>query len=195
MILATMPDRTNTVQLASKMGGAAGFGLAGGTSYILAGATSHDRLGSDTYKRLNVGLLGFSSLSLVAIPGEAAFHPSFGVAVLLLAFLGFVKGFGAIVSYKGWRRGVDPESDVLAPKEMIGEFVSGVKSTLGGIYDTPRKGFVYLMYLLLVLAGGFSALMQGMFNMTVSCDWYDKILSRASVLTACAHSTPHHCFR
>jgi hypothetical protein len=171
LILATMPDRTNTVQLASKMGGAAGYGLAAGTSYILAGATSHDRLGSDTYKRLNFGLLGSSLLSLVAIPGEAAFHPSFGVALLLTGFMEFVKGFGAIVSYNGWRRGVDPESDVLAPKEMIGEFVSGVKSTLVGIYNTPRKGFVYLMYFFLVLAGLFSALMQGIFNMGVSCDW------------------------
>lgn len=195
LILAGMPDRTNTVRLASKMGGAAGYGLAAGTSYILAGATSHDRLGSDTYKRLNVGLLGSSLLSLVAIPGEAAFHPNFGVAVLLSGFMGFVKGFGAIVSYEGWRRGVDPQSDALAPKEMIGEFVSGVKSTLGGIYNTPRKGFVYLTYFSLVLAGGFSALMQGIFNLGVSCDWCDCSLSRASILTACAHSTPHRCFR
>ena len=194
LILATMPDRTNTVQLASKMGGAAGYGLAAGTSYILAGATTHDRLGSDTYKRLNVGLLGSSLLSLVAIPGEAAFHPSFGVAVLLSAFMAFVKGFGAMTSYKGWRKGVDPESDTLAPKEMFGEFVSGIKSSLGGIYHTPRKGFVYLMYFLLVLAGGFSALMQGMFNMGVSCDWCGFSLSRASVLTACTHSTPLLCF-
>jgi hypothetical protein len=173
LILAAMPDRTNTAQLASKVGGAAGYGLAAGTCYILAGATSHDRLGSDTYKRLNVGLFGSSLLSLIAIPGEAAFHPSFGVAVLLLSFMGFVKGYGASVSYNGWRRGVDPESDAGAPRKMIREFLSGVKSTLGGIYNTPRKGFVYLMYFLLVLAGGFSALMQGMFNMGVSSKWCD----------------------
>lgn len=168
LILAAIPDRTNTAQLASKLGGAAGYGLAAGTCYILAGATSHDHLGSDTYKRLNVGLFGSSLLSLVAIPGEVAFHPSFGVAILLLSFMGFVKGYGASVSYNGWRRGVDPESDAWAPAKMIREFLSGVKSTLGGVYNTPRNGFVYLVCFLLVLAGGFSALMQGMFNMGVS---------------------------
>lgn len=114
-----MPDRTNTAQLASKVGGAAGYGLAAGTCYILAGATSHDRLGSDTYKHLNLGLFGSSLLSIVAIPGEAAFHPSFGVAVLLVSFMGFVKGYGASVSYNGWRRGVDLESDTWAPKKII----------------------------------------------------------------------------
>jgi len=175
VILATMPDRTNAVQLANKYGGAAGYGLAAGICHILRDAASHDRLSSDTYKRLNVGLFFFCFISLLSIPGEAAFHPQFGPAVLLMMAMTFIKGWGCSLAYAGWKLGVQElnGNDSTTPRQLVGEFGKGIKSTLSGIFNTPRKGFVYLLYLMLVLAGGFSAVMEAQFYMSYNAPLFN----------------------
>ena len=196
VIIALMPDRT--VQLASKVGGAAGYGLASGVSRILAGATNRNRLDSDTYKRLNMGLFGFSLVSLVAIPGEAAFLPTFGMAVLLLSCMQLVKGLGLTVANEGWRRGVDPENNGLDPKQIMGELGNGTKSNLGGLYNTPRTGFMYLLCFLFSLAGGLSSYMEGRFYMSVSCCLNKSCLwlvNASSYVCWLFISTIFHCFK
>lgn len=176
VILATMPDRTKAVKLGSKYAGSAGYGLAAGTCHILADATSNDRLSSDTYKRLNGGLFFFCFISLFAIPGEAAFHPQFGPAILLMMAMAFMKGWGCSVAYEGWKTGVEESSGrnaSVTAKQLAAEFGHGIKSTASGIFRTPRKGFVYLLYLLVVLAGGFSAVMEAQFYMKYSAPLFD----------------------
>jgi hypothetical protein len=176
LILATMPDRTKAVKLASKYAGSAGYGLAAGTCHILADATSNDRLSSDTYKRLNCGLFFFCFVTLFAIPGEAAFHPQFGPAILLMMAMTFIKGWGCSLAYEGWKTGVEESSGrnaSMTVKQLAAEFGYGIKSTVSGLFHTPRKGFVYLLYLLVVLAGGFSAVMEAQFYMKYSAPLFD----------------------
>ena len=196
LILATMPDRTNAVQLANKYGGAAGYGLAAATCHLLADATSNERLTSDTYKRLNIGLFFFCFISLFSIPGEAAFHPQFGPAVLLMTAMTVIKGWGCTLAYEGWKTGVQESNDnasSLSPKQMLSAFGKGIKSTMFGIYNTPRKGFVYLIYLLLVLVAGFSAVMEAQFYLkynapvfNISLQW--SALARLSFVASIVYS-------
>lgn len=195
LILATIPDRTNTVQLANKYGGAAGYGLAAGTCHILADATRNGRLASDTYKRLNIGLFLFCFISLFSIPGEAAFHPQFGPAVLLMTAMTFIKGWGCTLAYKGWKRGVQESNDneSSSPKQLLGAFGKGIQSTMSGIFHTPRKGFVYLIYLLLVLMAGFSAVMEAQFYIKYNAPLFDislqwSALARLSLVASMVYS-------
>ena len=173
LVLLLMPDRTMTTLLASKCGGAAGYLLAGGLSHILAGANDHDRLTSDTYKRLNVGLLGFCLIGSFALPGEASFLPRLFPAVLIAGLTTSVKVFGAVVSYVGWRRGVESEvggaEPVFAPKKMLGSLYKGTKETAKGMrVQNKKKALTYRNCVLLVGMGIVSAFMEGLFNIRVS---------------------------
>jgi len=171
LLLLLMPDRTMTTLLASKCGGAAGYLLAAGLSYILAGANEHGRLGSDTYKRLNIGLLGFCVLGLFALPGEAAFLPAFVPAVLLSGLTTSLKVYGAIVSYIGWRRGVEKEIGrwpAFAPREMLDLLYEGSKETFKGLkVQDKKKALTYRNCLVIVCISMFSAFMEGLFNIRV----------------------------
>lgn len=179
-ILFTMPDRSKAVQLASKYGGAAGYGLAAGTCRLVADAARNNRLSSDTYKRLNIGLFGFCFISFFSIPGEAAFHPQFGPAILLMMVMTFLKVWGCNLAFDGWKTGVHESNDntSMTSKQLAKTFGKGVKSTVRSIFHTPRKGFVYLLYLMVVLAGGFSAVQEAQFYMSynapllnISLEW------------------------
>ena len=157
-LLLVMPDRTKTALLASKVGGAAGYGLAAGLCYILQRATNHNRLGSDTYKRLNIGLLGFSAVSLTAIPGEAAFLPTAALAMVLTAGMTAVRLYLAKVAFTGWKRGVNSASS------LVEEFVQGCKDTFQGLkVQNAKKALTYRNCLLLVLMGMMSSVMEGLF--------------------------------
>lgn len=191
-----MPDKTFTTRLASKFGGAAGFGVASGVSYILSKATGKDRLGSETYKRLNVGLLGFSILGLFAIPGEAAFLPKALPAMLLSMGASAARLYVAFVSYLGWSWGVlqnRPEAVVtnkessrmlLTPKLALTEILQGMKNSIKGmkvIKANKKKSLFYRNAGLLVLFGMFSSFMQGLFNVRVS-ERYQKVLQDSSLV-------------
>ena len=181
ILLMLMPDRTLTTMLASKVGGAAGFGCAAGLSYILQGANDHDRLSSDTYQRLNVGLLAFCVLGLLAIPGESAFLPSAGSAMILSLWTTMLRGYGAFVAYAGWKRGVagiksdTDESEAVNKanactfKPMLNELWSGTKETFRGLkVKDKKKSLTYRNCVLLVAVGIFSSFMEGLFNIRVS---------------------------
>ena len=166
VVLLFMPDRTMTTLIASKLGGAAGFGIASGLCYILRGATEHDRLQSDTYKRLNIGLLGFSLMSLPAIPGEASFLPTFVPALFLSIVATLARIFGVSISYRGWAKGM---GDKAAPRTLIAESLKGARETLGGL-RVKNKGKLYRNFLVLVMLAGFSSLMDGIFNVRYAKD-------------------------
>ena len=166
-ILLVMPDRTMSVLLASKLGGAAGFGLAAGLSYILGTATvsQHSHIGSDTHKRLNCGLLGFCVLGLVAVPGEAGFFRTAVPAMVLSALMFWIRIFGATVAWRGWRKGV---SSATTPKLIVDELVGGAKSNIRGLRVRDRKkALTYRNVVLLLSLGILSSFMDGLFNIRV----------------------------
>ena len=154
-IIFFMADKTNNRLLAKKVAGAVGFGLASAVSSILAGANDHDRLGSDTYKRLNIGLLGFATFGLFALPGEAAFLPNVGSFTVLVTAIMVVKGLVGTVAFVGWKRGVSIETS------LIKEILDGTKSTLAGLWFTKKRGAAYRNPLVLVIAGLLSSFLEG----------------------------------
>jgi hypothetical protein len=165
VLLLLCPDKTLTKRLASKFGGAAGFGLASGASYILAGANEHDQLTSDTYKRLNLGVLGFSVLGLAGVPGEAAFFTTAAPAMFTSLLMLVTRIVGALVAYQGWIRGI---TSGLTP---VQELVEGMKSNIRGLKvkrQDKKKSLAYRNCMLLVMFGMFSNLMGGIFDVRVS---------------------------
>jgi hypothetical protein len=166
-----MPDVTLGKKIASKVGGAAGFGLASGVSNILAGANDRDHLQSDTYKRLNLGILGFSVLGLAAFPGEAAYFYTAPPAIFTSLVMTVVKVFGAVVSYKGWTLGIAKGQTA---KE---ELVQSIKDNFKGLKVQKKKyAGAYRNLLLLVFVGLFSTVNEWIFMMRVS-DTIMRIIS------------------
>jgi hypothetical protein len=168
VVLFCIPDKTLTKRLASKWGGAAGFGLAAYSSHILMGASQNNRLSSDTYKRCNLGILGFSVLGLAAVPGEAAFWPLATPAILTSVSMTCVKMVGAIVSYWGWKYGTSSSSSssLISPTKELWE---GWKSNLRGLRVVDKKkSLFYRNTLLIVLFSMFSNFMEGMSHLRVS---------------------------
>jgi hypothetical protein len=210
-ILLCIPDRTLTAQLAAKLGGAAGYGLAAGVSYILAkaAAASKQQLNSETYKRLNVGLLGFSIMGLAAVPGEAGFFYTLAPAMILSAMLLAVHVFGMVVSYTGWKYAVvdvprmtlvpdDPTATDRANKsnstpisseiqQLAKELWRGTKSTVEGCWrvQNTKKALTYRNCLLLVLTGCFSHFMDGIFHLRYQdvfhTSWFESSLAWSGV--------------
>ncbi|GKY96145.1 hypothetical protein MPSEU_000574500 [Mayamaea pseudoterrestris] len=138
-VLLVMPDHTVNTMVSSKLGGAAGYGIASGLCYILQGATNHDRLKSVTYKRLNIGLLGFSLMSLAAVPGEAGFLPTFVPALLLSLVATIVRLLGAFAAYSGWVQGLGGKA---SPRTLIQDFAQDTKETLLGL-RVKHKGALF----------------------------------------------------
>jgi hypothetical protein len=173
LVLLAIPDKTLTKRLASKWGGAAGFGLASYLSYILqqqrasASCEKETKTDSDndTYKRANLGLLGFCVFGLVALPGEAGFWPQAAPAIVTAACLTAVRVFGAIVAYRGWHQGI-----VASGVNPMRELWNGTKGNLRGLRVLDKKkSLFYRNTLLLVLFGMFSNWMEGLFGLRVSC--------------------------
>jgi hypothetical protein len=173
LVLLAIPDKTLTKRLASKWGGAAGFGLASYLSYILqqqrtlASCETETKIESDndTYRRANLGLLGFCVFGLVALPGEAGFWPQAAPAMVTAACLMGVRVFGAIVAYRGWHQGI-----IASGVNPMRELWNGTKGNLRGLRVLDKKkSLFYRNALLLVLFGMFSNWMEGLFGLRVSC--------------------------
>jgi hypothetical protein len=163
LIVFGIPDRTLTKKLATKWGGAAGFGLAAYWSHVLSKATQKDRLSSDTFKRGNLGLFGFSVLGLAALPGEAGFWPHDTPAIATAAILTIVRVVGAVVSIWGWKSGI------LKGVSPIQEVWNGFKSNLRGLrVQEKKKSLFYRNALLIVLFSMFSSIMEWNFQLRVS---------------------------
>ena len=179
--LVLMPDRTLTKRLASKLGAAGGFGVAAGISRILSDANDKERLHSATYKRLNVGLLGFSLFGLLSVPGEAAFLPTAGSAMVLTAVMNSARILGVIVSYTGWSMGVASRPvlgqptvgsiALLTPRKAVEELATGTLATFKGLKVqkvNKKKSLTYRNCMLLVWVSMVSCFLEGLFCMRVS---------------------------
>jgi hypothetical protein len=141
-IIFLMPDKTRTVQLERKLGGACGFGLAAALSNILAVASARSRLaqgaGVDSYKKLNLGLIAFCAIGLFAVPGESAFTPLTIPATLLAGFMSMVRVLGGVTAYFGWRAGVKKNASI------VEELAVGVQSTKESLdLEKSHKGWFY----------------------------------------------------
>ena len=184
-ILFLIPDHTVTVQLASKFGGAAGYGMGAGLCHILASANENDRMSSDTYLRLNLGLLGFSAIGILFFPAEAGFFFRAPPAILLSLVLTCAQGYGLLLSFLGWRRGVDPTA-IRSIEELVQELKDGTIATLRGLrVDNAKQALGYRNCLLFVVAGIFSNMMEGNFNFryreALHRSWFDVSLNGSAV--------------
>ena len=190
--LIVIPDRTLTKKLASKLGGAGGFGVAAGVSWMLSSANDNERLHSQTSRRLNVGLLGFSSLGLLAVPGEAAFTTTAGAAMVLAAAMNAARILGIIAAYTGWSMGVGPSSEqfaeervrLLAPRKAAGELWTGAKATIKSLKvtkESKKRSLTYRNCALLVTMSMISCLMEGIFYMRVSLSHKQVFVWRLAV--------------
>ncbi|KAL7556808.1 hypothetical protein ACA910_005243 [Epithemia clementina (nom. ined.)] len=184
-ILFLIPDHTATVQLAAKFGGAAGYGMAGGLCHILASANDNDRLSSDTYLRLNLGLLGFSGLGILFVPAEAGFFFKFPPALVLSMILTLAQAYGVLLSFLGWRRGVDPTA-IQSIEELVQELKDGTISSLRGMrVENAKQALGYRNCLLMVVSGIFSNMMEGNFNFryreALRRSWFDVSLNGSAV--------------
>ena len=194
-LLFLIPDKTLTKRLATKWGGAAGFGLASYASRILqqqvqrttsSTATSPTTsvssgsslllLSNDTYKRWNLGLCGFCVLAIPSVPGEAWFWPSPAAAIGTSLILTATRIFGAMVFYRGWKFGFVSSSSVAAAAASVStssrvtqELWQGWKKNWKGIRvcTKPKASLFYRNSLLVVLFAMFSNLMEGIFHMRV----------------------------
>lgn len=179
LLIMSMPDRTVKTMIATKWGGAAGFGLAAGLCRILESAAGHSsnnnnssRLQSDTYQRLNLALLVFAGVGLTAIPGEAAFLSSRPATILLVSIMTLLKLMGSAVAWIGWRRGaVSPSlesTDVGTRSQgpmMLSSLAKGVQKSLQQFrVRDSKKALTYRNYLLLVMIGILSSFMEGLFH-------------------------------
>jgi hypothetical protein len=190
ILLLLSPDRTMTKRLATKIGGAAGFGLASGASYMLSRAEEeqHDdddqlvlTTTSDTYKRLNLGVLGFSVLGLAgSIPGEAGFFRTAPPAMITALFMLVTRIVGAKVAYQGWTRGIvvtsndvsnDVSNSTLSASPVVAALVEGMKSNIRGFRvkrQDKKKSLFYRNGMLLVMFGMFNNFMGAIFDIRVS---------------------------
>ena len=165
IILVIIPDKTNARKIATKWGGAAGFGMAAAVSNILRKANDKDRLSSNTYKRINFGLLGFSFLGLAGCPGEAGFFANAAPAMVLSLVMVLARLFTGLVAYRGWTAGI---ADSVTPLQ---ELIDGAKSNLKGLRvakKDKKKSLAYRNSLLLVFFGILLNLMGGWFDIRVS---------------------------
>jgi hypothetical protein len=192
--ILTMPDRTMTTLLATKWGGAAGFGLASGVCHILkqqllqskkttqAAVEEKDSSDDDddaTYQRLSLGLLMFSLIGLTAIPGEAGFLNTAASAMVMTLWLTALRLYGAMIAYTGWkqqqRRNVsntntmgaaNATTTTMTARMQLNDLVAGLKATLAGLrVRNTKKALTYRNCLLLVGLGTLSSLMEGIFYM------------------------------
>jgi len=174
--LFLMPDRTLTKKLATKLGGAAGFGVAAFIAWMLSDASAQGKLSHATNKRLSTGLLGFSILGVPSVPGEAAFFTTAGPAIVLSAIMTVARIGGAIVAYSGWSICVMAQQSsgripLMGPRKLLNEITDGITTTFKSLKvrkENRKRSLTYRNCLLLVSASMLSSLAEGIFYIRVS---------------------------
>lgn len=168
--LFMMPDRTLSVELASKMGGVAGFGIASALVWMLS--TPHEtlQLSPSTSKRLNFGLLVFALGGLVALPGEAGFPRRFTTSLITWTGLTVVRLVLACTAYFGWKQRIASDLPIT---QSIGLIKDDLLRGFGSVWESLRtrqrnQASTYQNLLVLLMVGMFSSSMDFFFNIRVS---------------------------
>ena len=198
-----MPDKTGGKQLASKYGGAAGYGIAAGVMHMFqqkkqsnaqtitqSSSSTVEDVGEDddgttqeiididmdnsTYRRLHIGILGFCTLGLFTIPGEAGFFytafPSF-ITYIIMTITRLVGGY---VSYTGYKKSnssssaaataveVSESTDTsLSSSSVITKFSNFIGNTLRGLkVQNKKRALTYRNIVLIMMFNTFSKLMD-----------------------------------
>ncbi len=205
VLMCLAPDRTHTVVLSTQWGSAMGFAMAAKLSSILRTAHTEHRLSSDTYKRLKIGLLGFNTIGVLAIPGEAAMvvHrlPSKIVPRMVVwGLLVLLRVWGWWTAWNGWSSVVpksihsnsnttqtmDFERRMRQVRDPVMELVRGTKETVLGLrVRSAKKALTYRNCLLIICAGIISHFMEGLFHLRYRQEfartWLDVTLQWSTV--------------
>lgn len=99
--------------------------LVSGVSYIMIGAADNSRLSSDTYKRLNLSLLEYGIVGILA--GICMQLSPLWALTCLVAIINSIKGYGYGV--KGWELGAG---------DVMKDIVDGSKSNLKVLMKVPN---------------------------------------------------------
>jgi len=155
------PSRYGRVKLASKLGGAAGYGIAAGICNILSKDCGlDDQMKTDTFRRLNLGTLGFCALGLAAMPAESSFASNSVLAGAIAAAMTITRLFGLHVTIRGWFASRQHKS-------VVDELLQGMDSNVNGLKVKHKvRAQTYRNALLLVLVGMFSTFQEGLHNLS-----------------------------
>lgn len=162
LVLFIMPDKTFTKHLASKWGGAGGFGIASYLFYLLQTSSTSNSVEYDNFlKRCQLGLAGFCALGLCSIPGEAAFFSTPVLAMIMSALITGTRLGGLMVSLRIWASNV---SEVRFNKELW----YGCLNTLRGFkVQDKKKSLFYRNSAVIVGLAMISNMLEGLFQMRV----------------------------
>lgn len=164
LLLFVIPDSTSTKKLASKWGGAGGFGIAAFVLHILSKDTMPGSV--DFVKRCHLGLLGFSFLGILSVPGEAGFWPHGPIvpALLTSSLMTVTRLLGIWVALKGWAFHIKDSSF-----RWTEELWNGTKDNFKGLrIQDKKKGLFYRNSLLVVWLATISNVFQAKFQLQVS---------------------------
>ena len=101
-----------------------------GVSYVMISAASHDWLGGDTYKRLNIVLVQYGLVKLLALSLGGMIDRFVGVLLLALLVVNLVKGYEYGVL--GWNK---DRSDIT----LLGDLLGGTKTAVTGFSSKPKN--------------------------------------------------------
>ncbi len=93
-------------------------------------AARHDRLGSDTYKRLNLALLQYGLIGLMALSLGGKINRPVRVLPLALSVVNPVKGYAYGVL--GWNKDRSGAT-------LMGDLMGGTKSMVAGFFSKPKN--------------------------------------------------------
>ena len=133
-----------------------------------------DDMDNTTYRRLHIGILGFCTLGLFTIPGEAGFFytafPSF-ITYIIMTITRLVGGY---VSYTGYKKSnssssaaataveVSESTDTsLSSSSVITKFSNFIGNTLRGLkVQNKKRALTYRNIVLIMMFNTFSKLMD-----------------------------------
>jgi hypothetical protein len=165
LILFIMPDKTLTQRLATKWGGASGFGISAFVFHLLSIQEDTSEQNREEYagfvKRCQLGLAGFCALGLFSIPGEAAFWSTPGPAMMTSALMTLTRLGGLMVSFRGWTENV---TELRLHKELWNGWLDNLR---GWKVQDKKKSLFYRNSLFIVGMSLISNILEGIFQLRV----------------------------
>ena len=167
VLLFLMPDRTLSKKLASKLGGASGFGLAAFVFYVLSKPSQYEQGNeyASFQKRCQLALVGFCGLGLLSFPGEASFWSTALPAIVTSVIMTAVKMGGLVVALRGWIK--SREGDLRWHKELRYGFLDTFR---GWKVQDKKKSLFYRNSVIIFCFAMFSNAMEAIFQYRVRND-------------------------